>query len=363
MPVWAQAIFWLVALALLVAALVVLKSILLPFVFGVAVAYLLAPTANRLKGRGIPRTLATTLLIAGFFGGGLIALLVLAPVVVDQLLGLFENLPGLLSALIEYLRPYLDRVLAVIGQSQPEDLSRTVAQATGRIAAITARLLGGLVGGGLVLANFLALVAITPVVAFYALHRWRHVIDTVDDLLPREHATTIRTIAADIDNVLKGFVHGTGAVCLALAIFYGALLSLVGLEYGLSIGLIAGTISFIPYLGTIFGLVASVGLAAYQFWPEWTMVALVFGIFVAGQLLADYVLVPRIVGDRVGLHPFWVIFGLFAGGALFGFLGMLLSVPVAAVVGVLARFAIERYKTSPVYLSRGGAGPEPPDPD
>jgi predicted PurR-regulated permease PerM len=181
------------------------------------------------------------------------------------------------------------------------------------------------------------------------------VIETVDGWLPLEHAATIREQAHAIDVVLAGYVRGVATVCLTLAAFYAIALSVVGLNFGLTIGLIAGAISFIPYVGTFVGLVTSVGVAALQFWPDWVMIAVVLGIFFSGQILTDYVLTPRLVGDRIGLHPLWVIFGLFAGGALFGFLGILLAMPVCAAIGVLTRFAIAQYKESELYLGAHAA--------
>ena len=178
--------------------------------------------------------------------------------------------------------------------------------------------------------NAATLLTITPLTTFYVLKQWPGIVATVDDWLPRDHADTVRGIMRDIDVVLKGFLHGSVLVCAALGTFYGIALSLAGLDYGLTIGLLTGLLSFIPYVGTIFGLAASVGVAFLQFWPEWIRIAVILGIFLAGQLLADYVLTPRIMGSRLAVHPLWLIFGLFAGGALFGFVGLLLSVPATA---------------------------------
>lgn len=345
-----QAAFWLVSLAFLLIALWLLKSILLPFALGVTIAYFLDPPAGWLEKRGLSRALATTTIILCFFGAGLAVVLLLLPVIVTQMSELLASLPNLASTLIQYLHPILDRAAAVIGTSQPADLHETLSAAMQNMASVALGLLQRVLGGGMAIINIVSLLAITPLASFYLLLQWPQIIATVDDWLPREHAETIRGVAREVHSVLTGFLHGAFIICLALGLFYGIALSLVGLNYGLIIGLIAGLISFIPYVGTIFGLVSSVGLAIVQFWPQWAMVILVLSIFVIGQVTADYVLTPKIMGNKIAVHPLWLIFGLFAGGTLFGFLGMLLSVPATAVIGVLARFFIRQYKQSRIYL-------------
>jgi predicted PurR-regulated permease PerM len=352
MSVRGQVIFWLCILALFVLSLVLLRSILLPFVLGIAIAYFLNPAANRLQTWGLSRTLSTCALVLGFFGAALAIFLLLAPTILDQMTSLLKRLPAYISALFTYLQPFLNKVLELIDGGQTQDVQKTLVQAVQSAVGVAGDVVGKVLGGGIALINFIALLAITPLVAFYLLHQWPNLMVTIDGLLPRDHADTLRGIARDIDSVLVGFLHGTAAISLTLAVFYAAALSLVGLNYALTIGLIAGVISFIPYVGAIFGFSASVGVALFQFWPNWWMVVLVLAIFFAGQLVTDYVLTPRIMGDRLRLHPLWVTFGLFAGGALFGFLGVLISVPVTAVVGVLTRFFIQQYKTSGFFLGQ-----------
>jgi len=202
----------------------------------------------------------------------------------------------------------------------------------------------------------LSLIVITPVVAFYLLRDWDRIVERFDSYLPRDAAPTIREQMRAIDTTIAGFVRGQATVCLALAVWYGAALTVVGLKSGLLVGLGAGAISFIPYLGAATGLAVAVAIAWVQF-ASWPMVAVVAVVFVVGQLAESYVLTPRLVGDRIGLHPVWIIFALLAGGALFGFTGVLLAVPVAAVIGVLIRFGLKRYLASPLYTGhRGGGG-------
>ena len=350
-----QTLFWLLVLAAALLLVWLLSAILFPFVLGIALAYFLDPAAAWLERRGWSRMAATVLIGAGFFGAGLLLLLLLIPPVVEQAADLLQRLPGLVSRLVQSIGPLLARALNAIGADQPEGLHQTVAGNLQRTAALGLKLLKGLMGGGAAVINVASLLTITPLTTFYVLRQWPGIIATVDGWLPRDHADTVRGIMRDIDVVLKGFLHGSVIVCAALAAFYGIALSLVGLDSGLTIGLATGALSFIPYVGTIFGLFASVGVAFLQFWPDWIRIAMILGVFLVGQLLADYVLTPRVMGSRLAVHPLWLLFGLFAGGTLFGFVGMLLSVPATAAIGVLTRFFIGRYKDSSLYRGTGGA--------
>ena len=205
-----------------------------------------------------------------------------------------------------------------------------------------------IVGGGFAIFNVLSLVIVTPVVSFYLLRDWRRAVTRIDSWLPRRYVGVLRAQAREVDRILAAWLRGQLLCCAVLAVFYAAALSAVGLDLGLVVGLASGLLSFIPYVGSITGGVASIGLAFAQF-PDWRGVAWVAGVYVAGQVLEGYVIYPRFLGDRVELHAVWVIFALFAGGAAFGFLGVLMAVPVAAAIGVLARFWLRRYMASPLY--------------
>jgi len=202
--------------------------------------------------------------------------------------------------------------------------------------------------GGAALFNTISLLVVTPLVAFYLLRDWDRITAAVDGWLPRDHAPEIRGLARDIDGILAGFVRGQGTVCLFLAVFYGLGLHFVGLEFGLLVGLVTGAISFVPYFGMLIGMVTALGIAFVQF-NDWTGFAMVIGVFAAGQVIESFFLTPKLVGERVGLHPVWVIFALMAGGAVFGFTGVLMAVPVAATIGVLVRFVVARYLGSELY--------------
>jgi predicted PurR-regulated permease PerM len=199
------------------------------------------------------------------------------------------------------------------------------------------------------LVNALVLILVVPVVTFYLLMDWDRMVARIDELLPRDHAPVIRRLASEIDATLAGFLRGQGTVCLILGTFYAAGLMLAGLQFGLVVGLVAGLISFIPYVGTVVGGATAIGLALFQFWGDWHLVGIVAAIFAAGQVMEGNFLTPKLVGGSVGLHPVWLIFALSAFGALFGFVGLLVAVPVAAMLGVLTRFGIAQYRQSLLY--------------
>jgi len=213
--------------------------------------------------------------------------------------------------------------------------------------------LQGLLKSGLDLFNSLALLFLTPVITFFLLRDWDKMTGSIREFLPRRHAPVIAELAGEIDSTIAGYLRGTLIVLLIISGFYMVALGLIGLDYGLLIGLGAGLISFVPYLGSTVGFLVSGGVALYQYWPDYTMVALICGVFIFGQLMEGNVLTPNIVGNRVQLHPVWMLFALVASGYLLGFLGLIISVPLAAAVGVLVRFAIRKYYDSPMHNSDG----------
>ena len=343
-----QVRFWLIGLVLTVLALFLLRAILLPFVAGMAVAYFLDPAADKLEKWGCSRTLATSIITALFFTIVILLLLLIVPLLQQQVVQFAGKVPHYLDIIKEALAGLLASVQDRVSGADLETLRKSAGDYVGQAMGWLGGVLTGLWSGGLALVNLLSLVFITPVVCFYLLRDWDIMVAKIDGWLPRHHADTIREQARLIDEILAGFVRGQGLVCLFLGAFYGIGLSLAGLDFGLVVGLGAGAISFVPYVGSIVGLVTSVGLALLQF-DEWQRIAIVAGVFVVGQVLEGNFLSPKLVGDRVQLHPVWIIFALLAGGALLGFVGILLAVPVAAVAGVLSRFALGRYLASPLY--------------
>ena len=324
-------------------------SILLPFVAAAGIAYFLDPPTSRLTRAGVPRGAAALLMIVALLAAGLLFALLLYPLLVAQLGLLIARVPVYAGSIRGWAEEVILRLQDAFGPEYVDGKLRDLVG--GQAGSMLAFLMGAatrLVGGGFALFNVLSLVVVTPVVAFYLLRDWRRAVARVDSWLPRRYTGVLRAQAREVDRILSAWVRGQALCCLVLAGFYAFSLSLVGLDLGLIVGISAGLLSFIPYVGSIAGGVASIGLALAQF--SWTGVAIVAGVFVTGQLLEGYVIYPRFLGDRVELHAVWVIFALFAGGAAFGFLGVLLAVPVAAAIGVLARFWLRRYLHSPLYL-------------
>lgn len=345
-------LFWLGMFAVGMAALYALSEVLLPFVAGMAIAYFLDPVVDRLEKFGWSRTLGTSIVLVGFLIISVGLFLLLVPVLNAQLLRLIEVVPSVLERLEPVLRPILAQLNAGADQAALGKLPSMAGEALKWVGGMLARV----VSGGVAVANLLSLMLITPVVAFYLLRDWDRMIETIDGWLPRAQQGTIREQSASIDRTLAAFVRGQGTVCIVLSVFYAAALSLAGLQFGVVIGIFVGLISFVPFVGAIVGGLMSIGLAAAQF-DSWQPVVIIAGIFVVGQILEGNVLTPKLVGDAVGLHPVWVIFALLAGGALFGFVGVLLALPAAAVIGVLTRFGLVEYLASPLHLH----GIPPPD--
>jgi predicted PurR-regulated permease PerM len=358
MPVQRQVGFWITASVLVALALYVLRDMLLPFVAGLALAYLLDPVADRLQRLGLGRLAATILILGLFVLLFVLALVLVIPFVAHQLAGFIDKLPGYVARIQELVAQQGGPLLERLGGTEAlPDMQRSIGNIVGQGAAWLGRFLQSLWAGGQAIISVFALLVVTPVVAFYLLVDWDRMVTSVDSWLPRRHRDTIRALAREIDDAIAGFVRGQAAVCLILGTFYAAALTLIGLNFGALIGMTAGLVSFIPYVGSLTGLVLSVGVALVQFWPDWTMILATLGIFIFGQFVEGNILAPKLVGSSVGLHPVWLMFALLAFGSLFGFVGLLLAVPLAAAVGVLARFALRRYLASPLYDSDTGAQP------
>ena len=348
------AAFWLGTLALIVAALFVLRGILLPFVAGMALAYALDPVVNWLERRGVNRTLAAlgiVVLIAILFTAVLVLIL---PVLVNQLLDFLQQLPSLIARLQTMFEPWLKsnwaHYLGIDAQSLRSSLTGFFASG----ASILQTLLSSLLSGGRTVIDIASLLFVTPFVVFYLLRDWPRMVAWLDGLLPRDYADEIRQLARAMDAKVAAFVRGQMLSGTVLGIFYATGLGIVGLNYGLLVGLAAGILSFIPYFGFTSGFIASIIIAVVQFWPDWIWLAATVAVFMAGQVLEGYILQPYLIGTRVGLHPVWLLFALFAFGLLFGFLGLLVAIPAAAAVNVLIHFAIGRYQASAYYRGQPG---------
>ncbi len=349
MTIQRQALVWSIGFVVFLTLVWALSGILLPFVAGLAVAYLLDPAADRLEVLGLSRLAATTLITSLCMGVFLISLMVLLPLLYEQTVNFVRAVPELVDSARDLLASMSDGYLAKMFAYAGVDLSQTMSGSSGGVQAWLLRQLASSWEQGIAVLGLLSLLVVTPIVAFYMLLDWDNMVARIDDLVPRDHVETVRRLAREIDEVLAGFVRGQGAVCLLLGSFYGIGLTLLGLQFGLIVGLIAGLISFIPYVGSIVGFFVAVTIAIFQFWPEYGWIIAVASVFVVGQFIEGNFLTPKLVGGRVRLHPLWVMLALFAFGYLFGFLGMLLAVPVAAAMGVFVRFAAAQYLRSALY--------------
>ncbi|MBL0371286.1 AI-2E family transporter [Rhizobium sp. KVB221] len=344
-----QVFFWLVVLALFIAFLMLFSTILLPFVAGMALAYFLDPVADRLESWGLSRMAATAVILLSFIVLLILGLLIIIPLLASQAVDFAEKVPGYITSMQLIVSDANSNYMPTWLKGQMGTLKENLAKYVGEGASFIAGLFVQIWASGKALVDVLSLLVITPVVAFYLLLDWDNMIAKLDSWVPRDWLHVVRRLAGEMDDAIAGFVRGQGTICLILAIFYGGSLSLVGLNFGLLIGIVSGLVSFIPYLGSLLGLVLSVGVALVQFWPDYPWVILIGGIFFFGQVVDGYVLQPKLIGEKVGLHPVWLMFSLLAFGALFGFVGLMVAVPASASIGVLVRYAISRYLESDLY--------------
>lgn len=344
-----QVLFWLCLMVFAIAFITLLNDILLPFVAAIGIAYLLDPLVDRLVKLGLGRTPATIVLV---IISGLIlvlALIILLPLLADQLKALIASLPDQ----VQTIKTYLEQTGRVWFGDDFIDvqsgLDAAFMELTQSWKSSAGEIIVKLLSGGMAVLNVLSLLLITPVVAFYMLVDWEKTTGLIDSWLPRDYAPTIRRLAGEINDVMAGFFRGQGTVCLLLAIIYSLGLTLVGLDYSLLIGITAGLAAFVPYVGAGLSFLLVGGVALHQFLPDWFAIAEVFAVMLVGQTLEGTVLSPRIVGGHVRLHPVWLIFSLFTFGYLFGFVGLLVAVPSAAALGVVTRYGLQEYLGSEFY--------------
>ncbi|PWK60978.1 AI-2E family transporter [Roseicyclus mahoneyensis] len=344
LPIRQQVTYWGIATAVFLFVLWALGNVILPFLVGGAIAYFLDPVADRLEKMGLSRVLATVIIFVFLLGVVTLSLLVIIPLLIQQTNGLIQSAPDLFNQLRNWLS---ERFPDVMAEGSP--VRQSLVSIGETIQSRGGELLQQLLSSAAGVVNLLVFLVVVPVVAFYMLLDWDRLIARMDDLLPRDHADTIRMLAGQIDRTLASFIRGQGTVCLILGTFYAVALMVVGLQFGLVVGLVAGLLTFIPYVGALVGGGLSVGLALFQFWGDWWLIVAVAAIFQVGQMVEGNILTPKLVGSSVGLHPVWLIFALSAFGTLFGFAGMLVAVPVAAAIGVLVRFVIDQYKDGLLY--------------
>jgi predicted PurR-regulated permease PerM len=319
------------------------RSVLGPFVAGFIVAYLLDPTTQRLEKRGWPRWLAAMVVLVLFFAALIGVLLASAPIIQAEVIQLTKTLP----TLIDNTLPLAERLLndtRMFSNSQ-----EIFANISNKAVEWFSSSFGSIVAGSLAFVNLLSFIVITPIVAFYLLRDWPVIVKQIESWWPRAKLPVIKALWAEADEALSGFVRGQSLVCLALAVFYAAGWSLVGLNYAIVLGLLAGVLGFVPFLGVIFAVGLSLLIALGQWGFDPVQLGMVIGVFAVGQVLESSVLTPNLIGNRIGLHPVWVLFAVFAGGTIAGIVGVFFAVPVAAVLGVIVRHALAHYRTSSFY--------------
>jgi predicted PurR-regulated permease PerM len=345
-----QVLVWVGFFLVSILVLWVFRSILLPFVVGLALAYLLNPLVSFLQrlhiGRAFASAIVLLFVVALIFG----LFLMLVPLVAQQAIGLAARVPGYvtdLQALAQTLAPQLAEWL---GPENAAQLEASLTDLIGRAVAFAGELTAQVAQSGITVLNTIAILFITPVVAFYLLLDWEGMVKRVDDLLPRAYAGEIRDVLNQIDKSMAGVIRGQGSVIVVLSVYYATALSLVGLDFGLAVGLIGGLLSFIPYVGFLVGFTLAMTISLVQFWPDqWLFVVIVLAIYMVGQFLEANVLYPKLVGQSININPVWLMFALFAFALLFGFVGLLLAVPLAAITGVLTRYALGKYQASSLY--------------
>ncbi len=342
-------VFWLTLFVLFCASVYILRSVLLPFVAGIIIGYLLDPLTSKFTKLGLNRTLATFLVLFLVIITLVPALIILFGVIDEQLGRFIAVVPQYIGALIKKIEPLIIELQDRFPNLEPDKIKEYLRNNATNSLKLIGSVFRSVITGGFAFFNLLSLLLITPVVTFYMLRDWDKFITKVDGLLPRSSKASIRQQAREIDRTLSGFIRGQVSVCILLGTYYSLGLYFVGLELGVLVGFIAGLISFIPYVGSIVGFVVSLGIAFAQFDSLMPVIQVVI-VFLTGQFLEGNFLTPKLVGENVGLHPVWVMFALLAGGVLLGFLGLMIAVPVAAIIGVLIRHAIENYKKSSLYL-------------
>ncbi len=351
---------WALAILFIALFLYIFSGVLMPFVAGIALGYLLDPVAGKLERVGFNRLGAALFILAIFIIVLIAALVLVAPVLGHQLSGFVDSLPSTIVRLQALLSDESGKFLNSswvgefaakfgIGSGNPGDIQKALGDLVGEAAKWLGGFAKSLISGGAALVGLFSLLVVTPVVAFYILVDWSRMVASVGSLVPPRFRPEVSMLAGDIDKALAGFLRGQSLVCLFLGLWYGIGLTLIGLNFGFLIGITAGFLSFIPYVGSLTALVLSTIVAIVQGWPGWQLVSMSLGVVLAGQFLEGNLLSPNLVGASVGLHPVWLMFALLSFGSLFGFTGLIVAVPVSAAIGVLLRFAISRYRQSPFY--------------
>lgn len=342
--------FWGISVLLLILLIWLFKPILLPFILGGTIAYLLNPLVNKICSKGLNRQAAALCILGGFFLFLAIILAIISPILFREAEGFIQAAPGYADKIRDFVEPRLMWIQEQMGYTITTEQVQTVIQENmDKALQVGKGILGGIKTGGVAIVDFITTFLITPIAAYFLMKEWPQITRWVKGIIPRSQVTTVSRLGRKIDLKISGFVRGQITICLALGFAYAVALSIAGLNYGFVIGLGTGVLSIIPFVGSTLGLVTSVIVAFLQTGGDLSFVFIIAGIFFAGQFIEGNFVTPKLMGDSVGLHPLWIIFALMAGGSLLGLVGMFLAVPAAASIGVLVNFAVSEYKKSAYY--------------
>ncbi len=347
-----KAIFWIGLCVAVIFFLCAVSNILLPFIVALLVAYFLDPAADKLETVGLSRSASAATIILGFFGVVIILAAFVLPALFDQFAAFVAKFPDYVAWIEEKYGYLYQRAMEILPVDSEQKAKEIISSYSGNILKVAGDILGNIVQSGGAFLNMISLIFISPIVSFFLLRDWDRITAKIDSWFPRDNAKVIREQLSIIDQTLSGFIRGQSNVCLMLAVFYGAGLSFVGLEFGMFIGIATGILAFLPYVGMFIGMTAGIIVALFQYGGDIQSIGAVIAVYVVGQFIEGNFVTPKLVGDKVGLHPVWIIFGLLAGGSLFGFVGVLIAIPVTAVVGVLSRFAVGLYINGGLYGSK-----------
>lgn len=346
---------WAIATGLFILCVYLVKGILLPFIAGLLVAYAMTPGVVKMEKMGLSRSIATTIMVVGFCVSIILLLFIAIPFLQTELVIFAKQVPNYSDRIWQSTEPLIDWLSAYLAPSDMARIRETASSYAVDVISWGIKVVVNVLTSSLAIANLISLVVITPILAFYFLRDWNLIIDTIDSYLPRDYAASIRRIFFDINTTIGGFARGQGLVCLFLGIYYSIMLTIADLDFSITVGMVIGFFAFVPYVGAIIGFLLSIGIALAQF-SDWWSIGIVASIFAVGQTIEGYILIPRLVGDRIGLHPVWVMFSILAGGVIYGFVGILFALPIAAAIGVLVRFGLATYKKSTYYIGHSAKG-------
>ncbi len=332
------------------------SDILLPFVLGILVAYLMDPIVDRLEARKIHRGFASAVILVLFFSFIIALGFVSIPLIFEQLEGFVSKAPEYVRQFNNEVMPLIRRKLEHVSPDLAAQLNSKAREIPSTITAVVGGSFDKLFASSLWLLNIISLILITPIVSFYLLRDWDISLAKLYSMLPQNYAPVIKKQAKKVDDTISAFLRGQLTICLILGFFYGILLTAFGLNFGFIIGLATGLLTFIPYVGTFVGAFIGMMIAFAQFDDDHMRIWAIAGVFLVGHIVESNFITPRIMGNRISVHPAWLIFGLLAGGSLLGTLGVIISVPMTAIIAVLLRFAIDQYEHSSYYLRNRNTG-------